>query len=245
VLYLRDYHFVPYRRLAILYKDCFALDISEGSIVNFTEKANETLGSFEELVKNKLQESQVIHSDETGMRAEGNSHWVHVASNDPLTYYHFDTHRGKTAIERAGVLPNYTGTAIHDRFSPYFNYSYNHGLCNAHILRELIFLEEQGHQWAKQIKNLLLKAKDKDPVTKHYTTRTKNKYKKVIWAELAKQPTVKANGCRGKPKRSKSHNLLIALNKYNREILAFLSCPEIPFDNNLVERDIRMIPPLV
>jgi len=240
-IYFKDYHFIPYQRLAQLFKDCFSVALSPGTLSNFTSKAHETLSSFEELVKEKLQESPVIHSDETGMRSQGKTHWVHVASNEQLTHYHFDPKRGKEAIQRAGILPNYTGTVIHDRFSPYFNYNYSHGLCNAHILRELIFLEEQGHQWAKQIKTLLLNAKDKDSITKTYITRTKNKYKNIIRDELAKQPMIKSKNCRGKPKRTKSHNLLIALNKYNREILAFLSEPDIPFDNNLAERDIRMI----
>ncbi len=103
------------------------------------------------------------------------------------------------------------------------------------------FLEEQGHQWAKDIKTLLLNAKDKVSPTKSYITRTKNRYKKIIRAELKKQPDPKNKGCPGRSRRSKSHNLLIALNKYNREILAFLSNPQIPFDNNLAERDIRMV----
>ncbi len=240
-LYLKDYHFIPYQRLAGFFKDCFSLSISQGSLSNFTAKAYETLESFDQLVKVNLQASSVVHADETGMRAEGKTKWMHVASNNSLTNYHFDSKRGREAIERAGVLPNYTGTLIHDRFSPYFNYSNSHGLCNAHILRELIFLEEQGYEWAKEIKTLLLKAKDKTSVTKKYITRTKNKYKKIIRSELKRQPSVKPHACRGKPKRSKSHNLLLALNKYNREVLAFLCSDEIPFDNNLAERDIRMV----
>lgn len=240
-LYLKDYHFIPYRRLSTLYKDCFSLAISEGSFVNFTGKAYQTLGRFENVLKESLQKSPVVHSDETGGRAEGKTHWVHVASNKRLTHYHFDPNRGKAAIEKAGILPNYTGTLIHDRFSPYFKYSCSHGLCNAHILRELVFLEEQGHQWAKAVKTLLLNAKNRSPLTKNYITRTKKEYKKTIRGQLAKQPTNSSNGCRGKPRCSKSHNLLVALNKYNREILAFLANPEIPFDNNLAERDIRMV----
>ena len=240
-LYLKDYHFVPYQRLATLYKDCFGLEISEGTLANFTAVANERLATFEQLVKDKLQKSQVIHSDETAMRAEGKTQWMHVASNENFTHYHFDPKRGREAIDRAGILPSYTGTVIHDRFASYFNYSYSHGLCNAHILRELIFMEEQGHHWAKQIKNLLLNAKNKDSITKSYIIRTKNKFKKIIRDELTKQPIINSNSSRGKPKRSKSHNLLLALNKYNRAVLAFLSSPEIPFDNNLDERDIRMV----
>jgi transposase len=90
-LYLKDYHFVPYQRLATFFKDCFALSISQGTLSNFTAKAYETLGSFEQLVKVNLLKSPVVHSDETGMRAEGKTKWMHVASNNEFTYYHFES----------------------------------------------------------------------------------------------------------------------------------------------------------
>lgn len=78
-------------------------------------------------------------------------------------------------------------------------------------------------------------------VNKKNIIRIKNKYKKIIREELRIQPSTKSHVCRRKPKRCKSHNQLIALNKYSREIFAILSCDEIPFDNNLAERDIRMV----
>ena len=92
---------------------------------------------------------------------------------------------------------------------------------NGHFIERLSF----GQEHKLHLQGNLL-------VIINYITRTKKKYKKIIRGELAKQPKINPNGCRGKSKRSKSHNLLIALNKYNREILAFLSNPEIPFDNN-------------
>lgn len=243
-LYLKDYHFVPYERLATLFKDCFSLSLSEGTLFNFTRKAYQRLEKFEGNLKTNLLKSAVLHADETGMRSEGKNQWMHVGSNDRYTYYYFDPKRGIKAIERAELLPNYQGTLVHDRFSPYFRYGHNHSLCNAHILRELIFLEEQGHSWAKDIKTLLLNAKSKketDPLKKAYITRTTNKFKKIVRTELLKQPAIKTKGCRGKPKRTKSHNLLIALNKHNRDVLRFLSEDHVPFDNNLAERDIRMV----
>ncbi|MCP4456875.1 MAG: transposase [Cytophagales bacterium] len=85
-----DYQFVPCQRLARLFKDCFSLPISEGTLANFTAKAYKNLSPFEEQLKERLLESAVIHADETAMRSEGKRHWMHVAGNDQLTYYHFD-----------------------------------------------------------------------------------------------------------------------------------------------------------
>ena len=46
---------------------------------------------------------------------------------------------------------------------------------------------------------------------------------------------------RGRPKKTKSRNLLERMDKYRDEILAFIWDPEIPFSNNQAERDIRMV----
>src|SRR5690625_3507025 len=46
---------------------------------------------------------------------------------------------------------------------------------------------------------------------------------------------------RGKPKRSKDHNLYRVLLKHRNELLRFITDPQIPFDNNQAERDLRML----
>ena len=46
---------------------------------------------------------------------------------------------------------------------------------------------------------------------------------------------------KGKRKLSKAQNLLIRFRDYRKEILAFLYDFRVPFDNNLPERDLRMM----
>jgi transposase len=73
---------------------------------------------------------------------------VHVASTPRLTHYGPHAKRGAEATQEIGILPAFTGRAIHDAWSPYFDYSCEHGLCNAHHLRELTFVHEQlGQAW--------------------------------------------------------------------------------------------------
>lgn len=247
-MYLKNYQLLPYHRISEFLKDYCHCAISVGSLSNFEKHAKENLSSFQTWIKSSLQASEVLHSDETGLRVEGKLHWMHVASNDRFTAYHLDSKRGKEAIERADILPEYQGTVVHDRFVSYFGYEYDHGLCNAHILRELIYIKEKDQaDWAQQLIDLLLKAKkrvDKEkPVTKGYITLIKNKFKKIVRQELAllNEQTDRTRPIRGKPKRSEAHNLLLALNKYHQEVLTFLTNPVVPFDNNQAERDLRMV----
>ena len=49
---------------------------------------------------------------------------------------------------------------VHDFWKSYYTYTCKHSLCNAHILRELVFIHERYEQdWAAKLITLLLKMK--------------------------------------------------------------------------------------
>jgi hypothetical protein len=89
--------------------------------------------------------------DETGVRSNGSLHWLHTVSTEWLTWYFAHRKRGTEALDAAGVLPNFSGRAIHDFWRSYLNYDCNHGFCNAHLLRELTFRTRfRGHPPGQQ-----------------------------------------------------------------------------------------------
>jgi len=61
-------------------------------------------------------------------------------------------------MERMDLIPRYQGLLMHDCLSAYFTFdNCRHGLCNAHLQRELIYLyEELDQSWAAIRVNLRL-----------------------------------------------------------------------------------------
>ena len=65
--------------------------------------------------------------------------------------------RGTQAHATIGILPKRTGWVVHDDYSSYWqDTTALHATCNAHHLRELLFLEERYQQtWATDLAQLL------------------------------------------------------------------------------------------
>ena len=106
--------------------------------------------------------SPVVHFDKTPTRVKKAKHYFHVASTELLTLLHADVTRGLDAVERVGVLPGYTGTAVHDRLGMYFNYKKaRHGVCGAHLIRNLSSVAAVSDQtkWATAMADLLIEMK--------------------------------------------------------------------------------------
>ena len=251
--YLNSYQLLPYERTSELFSDLFDIELSAGTIVNANRVCSGALKSVEEMIKDKITASPVVHFDETGLYTEGDRWWLHVASTKDLTYYASHPRRGKAATEDIGILPNFYGTAVHDSWDTYFKYSCSHALCNAHHLRELKAVKEcYSQKWAGDMSSLLVEIKEAvnkksevaDKLDKDKIDGFKKRYDKIIKGGLAENPPDRVRDGpkkRGRIKQSKARNLLCRLKEHWRETLSFMYDFDIPFDNSQAERDIRMI----
>jgi transposase len=252
LVYLNQYQLLPYERTCQLVEDLFAHTISQGTLSNWNTECYRNLESTEERIRQAILASEVVHFDETGIRQQGKLHWLHVAGTERLTFYGLHARRGKEAMDALGILPNYTGRAVHDHWKSYFTFSCDHSLCNAHHLRELTYLAEQEQQgWATSMIELLLAAKETCEATSENCLVEDSaelasihlRYDALIAEGLAQNippPQTSEKKKRGRRKQSKAKNLLDRLRDFKAEVLAFLTHPLIPFDNNQGERDIRM-----
>lgn len=243
LVYLHEYQLVPHERLSQLCEDLYGYQISEGTLANARKQCFAELEGFESILKERLSKSAVLHSDESGLRVEGELHWVHSASTELDTHYHIDPKRGRHGMQEAGILESFRGTLVHDCWSAYFSWEEClHALCNAHLLRELRFFEEDGQFWAPRMASLLKEA-HRDPGSR----TTKNwfrQYQLIIksgYAENPTDPTILHRKRRGRAAKPKVINLLDRFSLHRKAILRFLIEPLVPFTNNRAEQDIRMV----
>jgi len=235
---------LSYAQISSIFKELFGYTINGSTLLKINRDYYKQLNSSIEIIQSKLEKSSVNHFDETGLRVKGQNYWLHTASNEFYTHLFVHSKRGKVALEsEESLLPHYSGRAIHDSWSSYFSYNNcTHGLCGAHIVRELESLIEQGSKWAKKMQALLL-------YVLVFTRKNEGVFKDLNWLErhydricqLAQKeepPPIRISK-RGKLKRTKGRNLLERLEKYQPAVLAFAYYPEVPFTNNLAERDIR------
>ena len=253
---LMNYQIIPYERLCEFFSDLFGHPVSSGTLNNIAGECYEVLEDYENAAKEKLRESPVVGFDETGMRVEAKLNWLHSASTGELTYYHVHPKRGAEGMKSAGILPGFTGDAVHDHWSPYFSFACGHALCNAHHLRELTgVIENDTSKWAVEMRRLLLEIKSSVDVAKESGKEKldsdlirsfEERYEKILNEGYKEYPSIELSeggksGKRGKKKKPPSLNLLDRLWYRMKETLAFMYDFRVPFDNNQSERDIRMV----
>ena len=160
-VYLVQQQLLPWARACEVLSDLVGVQISEGTLASLIEHCAQNLKEVEEHIKEALVKADVLHQDETGLYVKGVRSWMHVACTAQLTHYAVHPKRGKEALDAIGILPRFQGTSVHDGWRSYFLYACSHALCLVHLLRELTFLaEEQGLEWAADLKALLLDMKE-------------------------------------------------------------------------------------
>jgi transposase len=254
-VYLGEYQLLPFDRLTEIMRDLFACEsFSEGTLANFKADCSRRLEPVEATIRDLAAAQPVAGFDETGLRATGSLHWLHTVSTRLLTWYYAHKRRGREAIDAAGILADFRGRAIHDCWKSYFDYGCDHGLCNGHLLRELIFLwEQQSQKWAKAMIDHLLAIKEAvasaraaglTALPSSDQERFFTGYERIVQAGYAENPAAApphGPKRRGRRKQSKARNLLDRFRDHPHSVLAFMRDFAVPFDNNQSERDLRMM----
>jgi len=117
-LYLVSYQHLPYVRAARLMSDWLGAPVSTGTLAAFITRGAEDSQPFLDEIHARITAAPVAHFDETGARAEGLLRWLFCASTEEATFYSLHDKRGFDGLDHAGVLPHFTGVAVHDGFKP-------------------------------------------------------------------------------------------------------------------------------
>lgn len=132
-------------------------------------------------------------------------------------------------------------------------YDIEHGLCNAHHLRELTALTEtigkNGVQWPAKMADLLVeinktvqaaKADGQTRLPPRRLAGFRRRYRTLIAQGWAAHPPPPPTGRQG-PKLGVAGSLVRRLDLHQDDVFRFATDFTVPFDNNQAERDIRMI----
>lgn len=243
-------HAMPVKRITDFIREISnnILNLSTGTIQNFIYELQSKVKSAISSIENFLLRCEVNHKDETMLFCNGEPRWFHVFSNNNATCYYYNKSRGNKADIEKGLLSIFTGTLVHDHMKGLYRFQCDDAECNAHILRYLTFTIEKYHRkWAQDLLDLFLTIKEeiKNEMEKgNNSLRTESilKYEDE-YSRIIKEGELefKRDTNPHKDYNGEDMKLLRRLKKHKDNHLIFMYDFRIPFDNNLAERDLRMI----
>jgi hypothetical protein len=150
-------------------------------------------------------------------------------------------------MDAIGVLPKFTGVAVHDAWAPYDTYTgMIHALCNAHVLRELIYVvDTAAGKVADHAQQAITALRRLNRLTSdaHTAGETPDPDQVARYLHILRSAVVlgaQATAARSSNLQRKHHALFVRLRDRRDDYLRFVTDPAVPFDNNPGEQTIRM-----
>ena len=247
--YLNQHQMLPQQRSAELLGEMCGLPMSAATVQMATLRVQGQVTPVVRAVRHALLDVPVLNADESGLRVNKLLQWLHVACSDTLVWMARHAKRGKEAFDALELLPLYRGVLVHDGWLSYRDLVCLHALCNAHHLRELLFLAEELKQsWAWEMIDLLrlacheVNASPEAVLTASRLAHFGGEYTRILdAAELEHPRMLPQPGKRGRPKQSLAANLLRRLREHAPDVWRFASHALVPFTNNAAEQLMRMV----
>lgn len=251
-VYLQAYQLLPFARTRELFHTLFGQAPAAGTLERALHRTYGALEGAEAAIRAALLRASAVHMDETGVRVEGRTQWLHVASTPEHTLLNVHGSRGGPAVDAIGIVAQMQGVRVHDALPSYVRYGGRFALCNAHLMRELIALAETTHQpWTlsmlallRQMKAAADQARDQGAPAVPLEVRAslERRYDALLAEGDAAnpEPPQRAGKRGGRLRRTPAQNLLLRLRRHRDAVLYFLRDLAVPYDNNQAERDLRM-----
>lgn len=233
VSYLRYSHAISYQRLSQLMSDLCGLSLSEGAIANLLQRVQGQLQSPVAGILERLRNSRLVCSDETGARVNGINQWEWVFQNEQVCLHVIRPSRGKAVIDEVmdGHRPQ---VWVSDLFSAQKAHpAHDWQVCLAHQLRDCQYAIDAGDElFAPRMKRLFLKAIAlqrrrhtlADSTLKQYGARFRGSLREILNLN---------------PQSLEGQRLSNRYRKIHSHLLLFLTDETIPPTNNASEQALR------
>lgn len=239
--WINNYGHLSYEKQQELLWELGQIEIGVGTLVTTNERIDAAVDKSVSSLKNWIQQTQPnVHSDETPWVVKGVKEWLWIFANTNFALFHAADTRSRAELETILGL-NYSGVLNSDDYSVYNGYDVKaQQKCLAHLRRhfkKLIKLpglnnQKIGEKFVKLI----------DEAFKNYSLfqHNQNISQFFAWAcefKLKVKSSIDEWIALGGGEASK---LLRSLRCKTDQWWYFLDHPEVPPDNNLAERTLRL-----
>ena len=252
-VYLVVFQHVPVERCRDLIADMAGADVSAGFIHSCLRKAADLAAEVVRLIRTLITAAAVAGFDETTLRSgpAGEKKYVHGAFTGEYSSFYLGT-RSLETMRQAGILPDFAGVVVSDRYQNYFHESWEHfagnQACLAHILRDYQDCAETYPDavWPVQAQRALRglihawhAARDQQlPAIPAATAGPlEHEFRHAVLAGLASVPRVP--GPKNSTKQKPGRELLEFCKNRQADVLRFTTDTSIWPTNNISERGVR------
>jgi transposase len=253
-VYLLVYQHVPVARCVQLIADlCGGAGPSDGFVHGMLARCARAVAEVVAVIKMLITAAHVVGFDETTLRcgvAEAKK-YVLSASTENATVYHLGG-RDLDSFAEAGILPQFAGVAVHDRYGNYFHRRWanlaGHQACNSHLLRDFADADEAypDQHWPAQAQRALrglirawhtARAEGMAEIAEPFRDPLTLEFRSAIRVGLAQVPRVP--GPRHCTAQHPGRELLEFCRDREDDVLRFCFDTRIWPTNNISERDLR------
>ena len=233
--YFNVSHNISYGRLVQIFSDVFNLEISKGTVDNKLKELSGNLKPEYENILENLKKSDVIGSDETGIRINGKNAYQWTFQNELNTFYTSSFSRAFQVVENT-IGKFFNGSWVSDRFGSQLKIKANHQFCLVHLIRDCKYIiQVEDSQWARDLKNFFQE-------TMKFRQKfgdTFNPLDKDIFREIFRYKQELEEIFSKPPPEKEENRLYRQLYLKRKELIHFLEKPQVPPDNNGSERALR------
>lgn len=224
------------------------LKVSHGSLNNWVHELSQKCKKSKKKLAKAVRRSKTVSTDLTPTSLKGKQAYSRNYSNNMVTIFEASRSKRIQEIQRQNILPNYKGYIMHDHDTGLYNFGMKsqHLECWIHLGRELKYFDEYiKNDWSKELWNFAwnINQKRKEYLENNITQFTseeiieyENKYDEIVKKGFTQNKQTKSKYLQDKEKA-----VLKRLEKYKINYLNFIHDFELPFDDNLSERDLRPI----
>lgn len=214
--------------------------ITPGGLLDAWRRMTDALSPWHERIAEQLRDTACLHADETGWRVDGQTHWLWCFCDTRSCMYLIDRSRGSPALRRF-FTDAFKGTLVSDFWPVYQQVACeDQQYCLVHLLRELHKVDQHDTStgwrgFSRKLRRLIHHGialrKRADFTKQHYQPRITRIHHRLC--KLADDATA---GVYPSPDAAR---LGARISRHRDHLFTFLDRPEVPFENNHAERQIR------